>query len=172
MLFRSLAVINEVIGIPVDWATLPPLNPVERSPEPNDTHPPTFLEDMDDMYADEAGPAQEDEDAVGEVDTENNAVEETIDAGVPDPAAVLTQDERRDKPKETAPGPLTSTPAEPVVEISPAPIAPEAPAISHLLVILLPSPLPATPMELDPPMEPPTAQTLLTLTEMQETIAT
>ena len=173
LILTGLAVINEAIGIRVDQSTLPPLNPAERSPDPTDTRPPTFLEDMDDMYADDAGPAHDDEDAVGEADTGTNAVEEAMIAEAPSTMAATTQDvERQDEPMNTAPTMPSSTLSEPVVEQVAAPSLMEPPVIPRPLSTLPPSPIPAVPMDLDPPVDSPTSHTLLTLRETQETIAT
>ena len=40
------------------------LNPAKWSPDPNDMQPPMFQEGMEDMYVDDMGAAQEDEDVV------------------------------------------------------------------------------------------------------------
>ena len=168
-ILTGLAVMEEAIGIPVDRAALPPLNPAERSPDPNDTRPPTFQEDMDDLYDNDAGPMPEDKDAIGEADAVDPAVEKSSKTDEPVTVAAVAQDvERRSEPMDTEPA---TTRAEPVEEPIAAPTATDPPVNSRPPIVLPPSPLPAVPMELDPPVDPPTVPAILTLTEMQETIA-
>ena len=117
------------------------------------------------MYDDDAAPVLEDEDAIGEADTVGPAVEKPTETDEPANVATVAQDGgRRDEPMETEPA---TTRAELVDEPVASLPATDQPVVARPMVILSPSPSPAAPMELDPPVEPP-----LTLTETQETMAT
>ena len=79
---------------------------------------------------------------------------------------------KEDKPIKTDTPARLSTPLQPSADVPPPPLGILPPAMPHLLVILLPSPPPSVSMELDPPVIPPSAPALLTITETHETIAT